>query len=218
MSERMRFWWAWTLSCAAGEILGIGVAAGIAVTTTMWLGEPTGLSLKLLVLAAMIAAGALEGLAIGFLQWRVLRRKLPAITARTWISSTVTVAMLGWFLGMLPPTLQSSPQTAAAQPPEFSPAQTAGLALGFGLAVRAVFGFAQWVVLRRYARRAGRWVVGNALGWGAVLPWIFLAASLPQPGPALPLILPLGASAGLLSGLSIGAVTGTFLLGIEPKR
>jgi hypothetical protein len=63
------------------------------------------------------------------------------------------MAALGWFFGMLPPTLSgpaSAGGGAARDPPMVL--ILAGAA-GFGAVIGAAFGFVQWFVLRRHVRQ-----------------------------------------------------------------
>ena len=46
--------------------------------------------------------------------------------------------------------------------------------------------------------------------------WIFLAASIPDASTPLMLVVGMGAAGGILAGLSVGAITGLFLLHIDP--
>jgi hypothetical protein len=72
------------------------------------------------------------------------------------------------------------------------------------------------MVLRRHARHAGRWIVANALGWGAGITWIYLAAAVVEPGTATAAVAATGAASGVAAGLTLGLVTGLFLLRIHP--
>jgi len=213
-----RLWRDWTASCAAGEVIGIGVAGAAAGLLASTMGEPFTWADSALVLAVMVVAGALEGLALGSFQWRVLREQLPSVRARSWIGAAAAVAAFGWLIAMLPSTV-FAPETWASGPtlePPFG--VTLALVLVFGLAVGSLFGAAQWIVLRRHARNARKWILANALGWSAGLPWIYLAASVPtvETPPALKILL--AVAAGAAGGLSMGAVTGAFLSRLSPIR
>lgn len=164
-TSNRQFWCRWTLSCAAGEILGIGAAGGMAGVVLATIGEPASGLERLANLLLMMLAGALEGYLVGFFQWRVLRQRL-GVPGRSWITATATVAVLGWFVGMLFSTFAPNPAPGA---PSFEPTplQVALLAAGFGLGIGTVFGLGQWLVLRYYAYQAGSWILANALGWGA---------------------------------------------------
>lgn len=206
----------WLLACTAGELLGIGAAAGVALTVAAALGEPGSLGGRLLVLLAMVLAGVLEGTLVGGFQWRVLRRRFPHVRARAWVGATVAVAALGWFVGMLPPTFFMGPEAGARPASEPGLAQVAVLAAGFGLVAGAAFGGGQWWVLRRHAARAGWWVAANALGWAVGMPCIFLAASLPEAGTARALTVLLGAAGGVLAGFCVAVPTGAVLVRLRP--
>ena len=95
-------WLKWTISCGVGEFLGMAVAAGTAALFVAVVCEPATLLSRIASLLVMVVAGALEGISIGFLQWRVLRRVFPRVTAREWLIPTISVAAGGWFIGMLP--------------------------------------------------------------------------------------------------------------------
>jgi uncharacterized integral membrane protein len=215
-----RLWRSWTIFCSLGEIFGIAIAAITARLIWLFIGEPSDLAEKVFVLISMIIAGSLEGLTVGYFQWHVLRGVFPTMKARFWIKPTVLVAALGWFLGMLPSTFFTANQeTAAAQAqPDLPLVWTIIFAALMGLIVGAIFGAAQWFVLRRFVKNAGLWIIGNAVGWSVALIWIFIAASLPDEETSLANVLILGGIGGLLSGLSVGAVTGYFLLRIFSQK
>ena len=71
-------------------------------------------------------------------------------------------------------------------------------------------------MLRRQVRGGWRWIAGNALGWAVAVPWISVAAALPSEHAAWQRIVGLGAAAGVLAGVSVGAVTGVVLLRLRP--
>jgi hypothetical protein len=205
------YWRKWTQHCAAGELLGIGVAGGIAFVVNQTLGEPVSLLEKGIVLGSMVLAGAIEGTLLGWFQWRVLKERIPLLPAREWIEWTVAIAMLGWLLGTLPSLFWIEAPADQASAPEISPVLLALGSIAMGLGLGALFGGFQWMALRKYVTGAGRWIVANALGWGLGLGWIYLAASLPDERTSFPIIVGLGIAGGLLAGLSVGAVTGVYL-------
>jgi len=55
--------------------------------------------------------------------------------------------------------------------------------------------------------------IGVAAGAGMVI--IFLGASLPTPETRLAVVILIGAVSGLLAGLSVGAITGLFLIRLK---
>jgi len=193
----------------------MAAAATAAGLTMAAVGEPHDLPSAAVTVGGMVAGGVVEGLAVGWLQFLVLRRWLPQLRARAWVGVTVAVAAGGWLLGSLPATLASlaadgdrGGDAAATGPPTWL-MPIAGLVVG--LLMGAVFGWAQARVLRGHVARPRRWVLANALGWGAALTVIFTGASLPSGPWPWPPLLALGVATGVLAGVAIGSVTGLFL-------
>ncbi len=146
----------WILFCSFGEILGIAIAALIARLIWLLIGEPAGVMEKVFVLVVMIFAGALEGLSVGYFQWRVLRLIFEKMSAITWIRPTVLVAALGWFLGTIPSIFFVVGDEAGTtqNQPDLPLVWTMVFAAVLGLIVGAIFGFAQWTVLKKFAEKA----------------------------------------------------------------
>lgn len=210
----------WVVSCAAGEVVGITVAATLAVGARVVLGEPDDIATAAVVLAAAVAGGVVEGLAVGWFQWRVLRLALPTVPARAWTGATVAVAAAFWFLGMLPNTIAAigTDATSSAPAGEAGPPMVLVVAAGVvgGAVAGAFFGLAQWSVLHRHATPARGWIWANALGWAVALGWIMLAATLPTAETPLPLVIAGGTLGGLAAGISVGIVTGWCFVKLRP--
>jgi hypothetical protein len=203
-------WRDWTLACALGELIGIGLSAAAAVYIILRIGETINDSERLFVLSTMTAVGIVEGAAVGYFQWRILRHVFPTLLRAKWVGVTIAVAVAGWVGGMTP-SIFFAP-SAAQEPFDPSLALTIGMALVAGIGAGTAFGVAQWVILRKHARRAYLWIIGNAVGWGVALMWIFGAAALPTPDSSAATITVIGVLAGILAGLSVGAITGGSLL------
>jgi hypothetical protein len=216
-----QIWRKWTLYCAFGEFIGIGVAGGIAFGVNATIGEPKTIVMKILVLLIMLIAGFFEGLLLGTFQWKALKDKLPSVPQKEWIFYTVLVAVLGWFLGMLPSLFFMPTNVKNNQDLNFnfeSPLAFAVLSIITGLILGAVFGLFQWFVLKKYVEKASIWIVANSLGWGLGLGWIYLFASLPNENSNLVVNIIWGFIGGLLAGLSVGSVTGLFLIKLKEKK
>lgn len=172
-----------------------------------------------MVLCIMMFAGSVEGSLLGFFQWKVLRQKFALITQKAWMTNTIIIAVLGWFLGMLP-SLFFIPEISTSEAPQGidldHPLLFSLLCVVAGLITGTLFGIFQWFVLRRHAEQAWKWILANALGWGAGLGWIFVFASLPTAGTSLIINILLGLCGGILAGLSVGAITGLFLVKLQP--
>jgi hypothetical protein len=188
-------------------MIGVAVVAATATALDRTLGEPDTPAGRLLVLAAMVAAGAVEGLSLGYFQWRALRSHVSGLPAGRWVGVTALAAAGGWLLGMLPQTLLQSGSML------FQPAiaDTFFVVLLLGLIAGTMFGAAQAWVLRHLVLHPGRWIAANALGWSVAMLWIFLAATLPDETTPVLNTLALGAGGGLLAGLCLGGITGRWL-------
>lgn len=207
----------WIRACTVGELLGFGAAALWAwVAFSLFGADPIGAGARVGVLALMLLAGVCEGLVLGLLQWLVLRTWFPTLPARSWLLATAGVAALGWLLGMLPSTL-SAPAAPGVPAPEPHLVIVLVLASLFGAAAGALFGLAQWLVLRRHAYDARRWISANAIGWALGLPWSYLAGSSADVSGSLPLALLWGVAAGALMGMSVALFTGRALGRIAPR-
>jgi hypothetical protein len=159
------------------------------------------------VLTLMVLAGVFEGAVLGGLQWLVLRRAFATLRARSWLGATIAVAAAGWFVGMLPSTLM---QPAATSDSPWEPPLLVVLAgaVVFGAMAGAIFGFAQWLVLRRHATNARQWIAANSIGWAIGLPWSFLAGSVADISISVTRAVVIAIIAGGLMGASVAVPTG----------
>lgn len=210
-------WLRWLLACTAAELCGIGVVTGTALGVQAALGEPTSFIGKLETLAAMTAAGSLEGMALGGFQFWALRRILPRLRPAAWIGTTVGVAVVGWILGMSVPLFFGSdaghaPQAATEPPLFFVLLMAAAAGAGAGLC----FGFAQWLVLRRHVEQSRNWIFIHIPAWAAAMAAIFLGASLPQANWPKWAIAVSGILGGLLGGLLLGSISGIVARRLRP--
>ncbi|MBV6655723.1 MAG: hypothetical protein KI786_18275 [Mameliella sp.] len=206
-------WQDWTVACASGEFLGITAAAAIAFGHRMLLGEPQTGSDGLLNLFFMLIAGVLEGGILAYFQYRLIGKFIPEIAWKQWLAYTVVAAVIGWMLGMLPSLfLSGNDATATMQEPE--PIIYYSLAGLMGLLLGALFGYFQWLPLKGLRKEAILWIPANAIGWAVGMVFIFIGASWPDEMTPWYLILLAGAVGGISAGLSVGAITGFFLLRI----
>jgi hypothetical protein len=211
-----RLWGRWVGANTLAETIGLGVTAGVAV----WAagigapGSPVWLAAAAL---AVILAGAVEGAAVGYAQWRVLRGPLPGLAARPWVVATVVGALVAWTLGMLPSILMSL-QGGAGTEPEISDAAQLLLAAVMGAVVGPVLGVPQWLVLRRFVPAAGWWVAANACAWAAGMPVIFLAAGSVPADPSTATVVAAVLVACAAAGAVVGAVHGVWLVILLRRR
>jgi retinol dehydrogenase-12 len=214
MTTRTSFYWRFVGACGLAELIGIGTIGLVATALHRAIGEPDRLSDRWLVFLTMTAAGAIEGAALGYFQWRMLRLRLPRLRRGEWVGVTVALAMAGWAVGMARPVFGPASTSPPGAGP--GPGMVLLLAAGAGAAAGALFGAAQWLVLRRHCPRAGRWIGVNVAGWAAAMAAIFLGASLPAADWPAWAIGTTGAAGGLAGGLLLGAITGLVARTLHP--
>lgn len=197
----------WIEACAAGELLGIGMAALWWVTVDRLEPVPIGHTAEWLVFFAKAASGLIQGLVLGLLQGWAMRRQFPALPLRAWTGATMLVGAIVWSIAAwfaVFPSLAHDPLLPAVE----TLFQTAVTAAGFGMGLGLLFGIAQAVVLRRAAGQVHWWIAVNAVGWGAALPCIYVAASVGSASPSSLEIAFRGLVGGAVSGVVLGTITG----------
>lgn len=201
----------WIAANALGEVLGLGLAALIAIAVAQSQAVPPAAEI-LAVTAAFLAIGAYEGAIVGVAQWLVLRRLLPSLRAKSWIAATVTGAVVAWMLGRIPSALADweSVSGGVGQPAPSLPV-IVGLSAAAGAALGVILGAAQWFVLREHVRRAPVWIAANALAWATGMPLIFIAAGIPGPRASVVSIAALLLVTVAAAGAVVGAVEAPFL-------
>lgn len=211
-----QFWRRWVAANALAELIGLGGSLLIGLALFALLGEGSIGAVIGLVIAAILLGALVEGVLVGWFQWRVLRDALPGLPRGAWVKATALGAGIAWTLGMLPSTILSLGADAivaeSSPPPEPSTAVVLLLAAGMGLALGAALAAPQWIVLRRFVRRAGGWIPANMLAWALGMALIFAGTGCIPNGtlPAWVIAVLLGVV--LLAGISVGAVHGLWLV------
>lgn len=191
MSAFLRRWVAWTV---CGEVVGFLAPAVVGVLTAR--------SAAPLVLPALVAAGAVEGLLLGAAQAHVLVGEVPALDTRRFAGLTALAASVAYLVGMLP----STAGTALARAPRVVLVLAAACG---GLVLLASIGTAQWFELRRHLPRAWSWVLTTAAAWLAGLAVFMLVATpLWRPGQPVGLAVLIGLGAALGMAAVMALVTG----------
>jgi len=97
--------------------------------------------------------GGVFGVAVGTLQWLVLRRHLPGSGA--WVLATTAGFIVGGVLALVAMYAGADPRRPA----------------GFAIfaSVTPIIGLTQWAVVRRWTPRGVVWVLASAVGWTAFL-------------------------------------------------
>ncbi len=203
MTGNFAWWRHWTAITTAGELAGFAVPATVGALATAggWPGPVT--------FAAVLAAGFVEGCALGYAQARGWRGRLPALPIGRYTVATGLAAVLAYALGLLPSTVGGRP-----------PAVVAAVAALAGLALLGTIGTAQWLVLRRAGLNRPVWIVTTAAAWLAGLA-LFLTTAMPlwQPGQAWWLVAAIGVGCGFLMAFTVAALTGLAALRLfQPRR
>jgi hypothetical protein len=216
MTARARFA-KWVALCGAAELIGISAAGAWYGTVNVWIGEPAAIPARIAAWFLMSLAAVPEGLILGGLQVAGIHWFIPDVSPRRWISATILVGLFGWGVGTFIPLFvmrEATPQTGA----EPGLGATAVFAAVFGVAVGAIFGLAQAWALPSHVRPRALWVVGNAIGWAAALPLIYVAAQIGGDYEGWSLRLAAWAAGGCAGGASLGVATGCALSLLERGR
>jgi deazaflavin-dependent oxidoreductase (nitroreductase family) len=194
--DRPPLWRRWVVATTVGETLGFAVPAAVgALAVGLGAGDAATVPLALV-------AGAAEGAILAFAQSRVLRRELAGFETRDWIAATAAAAALCWAIGM----------SLGVYGGSLPHAVLASGAIVAALVMLTAVGGAQWLVLRRHAARAWRWIPANALGWLLGLAVPFTGMALVDEGDPAVLGLLVGVASGLGMGFVVAAVTGLALV------
>jgi len=195
--------------------LGLGLTALVGVAVISSTGEDTGVLTTLALAAAAIFAGTfLEGFVVGTTQWSVLRRPLPGMRWATWAVATAAGAFFAWTLGMVPSTVLSVGADFAGDSTGVKPsgAVVYGLAFLMGSTLGPVLGFAQWLTLRGFVRRALLWMPANALAWAFGMVVIFAGIDAATSGGFAPSTVVILALTLTYAGAVVGAIHGLALV------
>ena len=180
----------WILRVGLAEAAGFAVAATVGASLAVT-GAPASIAYPV-----AIAAGAVEGLALGVGQFSGMRTRRPSRAA--WLGATAAAAAFAWALGMLPSTVGVDLA---------SPATWVVLAVGAVLLLASI-PLAQWVVLRAAGRRdAAAWAPVTMAAWAVALLWTAAPSPFIDETSPFALVLGLYVIAGLLMAVTVAAVT-----------
>lgn len=186
-------WTGWT---TAGEVAGFAAPAVAGVLTAG--------SRPWVAVLAVVAAGSVEGAALGWSQGHVLAGVLPVRPAPM-AAATSAAAVLAYAVVMVPTNLTDlgALPVAAAVP----------LALVCGTVLLLSIGVAQWLVLRVALTSCRSWVATTAGAWLAGLAAFLLVASpLWHPGQSAVYGVAVGLLAALVMAVTVAVLTGVALL------
>lgn len=211
-TSKQTLWLRWVAANALGEMFGLGATFAVGALAMSRLEGQPGVGIALISFLVAVASGGIEATLVGLAQWWAMSPWFPTITRRAWWLATLVGALVAYVLGYLPSTLinlgEQASEAPMAEPPQWV---TLLLAAGLGIVAGAVLSFAQWLVLRHKAERAGWWIPANMLAWVFGMPIIFWGIDAAQKGQPLWEAILLLAGVLLLMGAVIGAIHGAFL-------
>ncbi len=158
LRQSWEVWFWWVLATTLGVVVGAGIGmimgifAGVAVFFVLDNYES-----PLILPAAMVVGGAGFGSVLGAAQSKVLRRYIPMIEA--WVQATTIGGAIGGIIGGA--VIQTAAISARGASSEVVYWAMLGVVGG------AAIGGAQLLVLRRYLRTAGWWLLANILAFVA---------------------------------------------------
>jgi hypothetical protein len=206
---RSQLWRRWVVAFTLGELIGFGGIPILGGALAYWLTggmDPVPRSLLLYFVAVLGGLG--EGAVLAWFQARTLRDYLPGFDSRRWMRMTALAAAFAWACGMLAPTLDDVI--------DLTPASQVAIWVPASLLILFSIGSAQAWVLRGTVEFPRRWITANVLGWLAGLPWTFALPALVPDGAPMSVWVLTFVIAGVLMGLTVGAVTGLFLAHLIP--
>lgn len=186
----------WIVACTFAEMIGMTAAAAAAKAADT---APSPLA----ALAIIVAGGLLEGAALGLLQANVLKRWLPAITARAWALATLVVAGLGWAAASAPSQLGDATDGGA---PPLGLVLAGAAVLGAGMG--ALLGAVQALVMKGAVPHPVRWIGVSTLAWTPTMTVIFFGATTPDVSWPVAAVIAWGSATGVVAGAVLGAVSG----------
>lgn len=150
--------WSWVGANAAAFLIIVAGGTLLLGLTSDVTSRGASTHLVLTVVVVALVASAIYGLVLGRLQWRVLRRRLPALPRRTWLVATAVPAFLAFALVIAPDALDKV-VTGSNPFGVFKESLVQVVVLG------PLIGVAQATALRGLTSRWQWWFVGNVTSW-----------------------------------------------------
>ncbi|MFH1684170.1 MAG: hypothetical protein ABIA67_04735, partial [Candidatus Margulisiibacteriota bacterium] len=193
LKPKIKLWLSWTLATTVGELVGFSVP-----TLIGWLAVAFGAS-DLGMIGIMAIAGMGEGACFSFAQWLVLKRYIKNLE-KQFILYTAIAAGIAWIIGMIPSSI-GDPTTL---PLTILIPGAIVLIIFFLLSI----GTAQWLVLRKHVKKAGWWILANAIAWPLGVAMTFIPITLVPDNSPMFLWVAAGILGGIMMGATVGAITG----------
>jgi len=165
-----------------------------------------------MMVTALLAAGAVEGAALGWAQAHVLGDAVAGLQRRPFVLATVAGAVVAYAIGLIPALF--GPGLAQWPTPLVIISGAAA-----GTALLTTIGTAQWLVLRKVVPRSASWIVTTAGAWAAgLLGFTAVATPLWKPGQPILVVVAIGTLGGLTMAATVAAITGVAAVRLVTHR
>jgi hypothetical protein len=217
MNEPLSFYLRWCAANGVAEAFGLGATLALGGLAARALeARPGPVAIVLGALAAVALGVLLEGVFVGVAQGWALRHRVAGLSIRAWTVASAIGAGIAWTLGMLPSTvialLDPVGASTVASPTEPPAWLQYSMAVGMGLVLGPVLGWAQVQVLKRHVARPSRWLWANAAAWAMGMLLIFVGMDQVPWSQGLPTIVAAVMLVCAIAGLAVGMVNGWFLM------
>lgn len=202
----------WVVAVTLGRLVGFGIVFaggwGAAYAATEGMDDETRVPI-LFVMAVVL--GCLDGMVMGWIQWRVLRSALPDVTRAIWVRNTAIASTLVWASAMLMPSVY-------ARYGVLNDYQEIAIWVPACLVMFIAVGAGQARALKGIVRNPNRWTTANVMAWLPGLPIAFVIALRPVSEDDL-LAFGFGyVVVGLLTAPFLGVLTGQSLIRFRSPR
>ncbi len=207
---RRRLWWMWVIANGAGEAVGLGGAAFVAMVVLDGTRAELGVFWASVVSASVF--GVILGAVVGLAQAWVLRWPLPFLRRRTWVAATTAGGAIGWLAASVPLVDRLADRAGSGLGSDLLVAAAVGVVAG------PILGVPQWLVLREHVPEASPWIWANAAAWAVGTPAVVFAAEAVPGGAAWYVVAGLALPGLSAAGAIVGAIHGLVLVHIVGYR
>ncbi|AFY55522.1 hypothetical protein Riv7116_3043 [Rivularia sp. PCC 7116] len=204
-NNSLKLWERWVLASTIAQIIGWIVIAYFSQATNEFVNENT--------YKVLLLVGTVEGLALGFAQWLVLRRYIRY--ASYWIFFTIAGVLISWFMGLTISAVIGLFYVANFYQEMTTLVEKVAL---LGAAVGTVIGYAQWLILKTVNKQAIWWVTANALAWSLGLVVAFFGAGINKSSGFSLYPSFVTVATGAVMGIMISSITGIVLVWLLKPR
>jgi hypothetical protein len=206
MQKDRKAWHHWMRNYSLGDLVAMGGVASIGRFLLMNYSQKTLLhSEPGISWLTLIVVGALEGILIGFIEWKSLSG-LINLKSGSWIAVTVLATAIGWLFILSPAIVYISVLSRFSEINRTYFAIYTGIA---GMSFGTLVGIPQYLILKKFYKNSVMWILANALAW--MLSFVIIYSALAMFTHSAILNVLLTGFACAASGLLQGTITGLCL-------